>query len=100
MGNITNLATHGNYATEANGVKVSFNFVVDNKTSKITDITSGQVTKDEKVIAVFDKEHYGGAEDRNRIKFGLEKGYEIEAVTAAVNAITAFEAKIAKGEAL
>ena len=31
MGNITNLATTGNYATEVGDIKVSFNFQIDNE---------------------------------------------------------------------
>lgn len=31
MGNITNLATTGNYTTEADGLEVEFSFAIDNE---------------------------------------------------------------------
>ena len=98
MGNISNLATTGNYTTEVNGIKVSFNFEVDNKTAKLRKFDGGSAIKDEMTIATFNKEMYGGVDSRNRINFGLERGYEIEAVTAVIEAISSLEAKITKGE--
>jgi hypothetical protein len=44
MGNITNLATTGNYATEANGLNVSFYFNINNETKEFT-VSNGKVTE-------------------------------------------------------
>ena len=35
MGNISNLATIGNYKNEVNGLEVSFTFKVDNESKKL-----------------------------------------------------------------
>lgn len=99
MGNITNLATTGNYATEANGLNVSFNFVIDNETKELT-ISDGKVTEPtsdeyERVttLATFNKREIG-AEVKNSLSFRVAKGREVELVAIVVTAISALETEI------
>mgnify|MGYP003289376406 CR=1 FL=1 len=108
MGNITNLATTGNYATEAEGLKVEFSFVIDNE-KKMLKQFNGSVrevieNEDERPIermalATFSKNE-GHVEVRDGISMTLTRGREVELATAIVNAVAAFEAKIVKGEAV
>lgn len=102
MGNITNLATTGNYATEANGLKVSFNFVIDNETKELT-ISDGKVTEptsdeNERVttLATFNKRDLG-SEIKNSLSFRVAKGREVELVTIITDAISALETEIVAG---
>ena len=103
MGNITNLATTGNYATEANGIKVSFDFTIDNESKTLKTINAGQVTENGTYLASFNMYDNVGPmmEQRNRqVNYNLPKGRDVELVTAIVNAINALEAKIRNGEAV
>lgn len=100
MGTVTNLATTGNYATETNGLKVSFNFEIDNKTSKLTKISNGSVGEGATALATFYTDKYGPAEAGERVQMSLQKGREVELATAIANAIADLESKIAKGESL
>lgn len=105
MGNITNLATHGNYATEANGLKVAFAFVINNDTRNIKSISAGTVTEvdaeDDNSLADFATTEYGrptGSEIR--LSINVRRGREVELATAIAGAISGLEAKIVAGEAL
>lgn len=103
MGNITNLATTGNYATEANGIKVSFDFTIDNESKTLKTINAGQVTENGTYLASFNMYDNGGPmmEQRNRqVNYNLPKGREVELLTAIVDAIAALEEKIKNGEAV
>lgn len=101
MGNITNLATTGNYATEVGDIKVSFNFQIDNESKALKVISNGQVTEDGRQIATFnmdDRTIKPVPEGQKLANYNLPKGREVEMVTAIVNAVAAFEAKIAQEE--
>lgn len=106
MGNISNLATTGNYKTEADGLKVEFYFTIDNEKMELTQFngTVREVTEEEEDarhdnnLATFNKNNHH--EVRNGVNMTLTKGREVELATAIVNAVAAFEAKIAKGEAV
>ena len=100
MGNISNLATTGNYTTEARGLKVSFNFEIDNKTQKLKKVTGGNVTEEDRSVASFNSENYAPIEFGERISMYLTRGREVELATVIVDAITALEVKITQGEAL
>ena len=103
MGNITNLATTGNYATEANGIKVSFDFQIENETKTIKVISNGQVADDGRQIATFnmdDRTIRPVPEDQKLANYNLPKGREVELLTAIVDAINALEEKIKNGEAV
>ena len=107
MGNITNLATTGNYTTEADGLKVEFSFVIDNEKNMLKQFngTVREVTEEaedvrhDNNLATFNKNEYSH-EVRNGVTMTLTKGREVELATAIVNAVAAFEAKIASGEAV
>lgn len=103
MGNITNLATTGNYAKEANGIKVSFDFQIENETKTIKVISNGHVTEDGRQIATFnmdDRTIRPVPEGEKLANYSLPKGREVEVVTAIVDAINALEARIKQGEAV
>lgn len=103
MGNITNLATTGNYATEVGDIKVSFDFQIENETKTIKVISNGQVTDDGKQIATFsfnDRTIRPVPEGQKLANYNLPKGREVELVTAIVDAINALEEKIKNGEAV
>lgn len=103
MGNITNLATTGNYATEANGIKVSFSFQIENETKIIKVISNGQVTENGRQIATFnmdDRTIRPVPEGEKLANYSLPKGREVELVTAIVDAINALESKVKNGEAV
>ena len=91
MGNITNLATTGNYTTEVDGnekmVLEQFNGTVREVTE---DVRPGNN------LATFNKNNHH--EVRNGVTMTLTRGIEVELATAIVNAVAAFEAKIAQGE--
>lgn len=106
MGNITNLATTGNYATEANGLKVSFNFTINNETTELT-VSNGRVTEQksgedemgnaivrDSLLATFNKNDYE-PEVRNGITMRLTAGRELELAEVIVNAVKGLEQKIA-----
>lgn len=107
MGNITNLATIGNYATEAEGLKVEFSFVIDNE-KKMLKQFNGSVreveNEDERpmermALATFSKnEGYG--EVKNGINMALTRGREAELVALITDAIAALEERIKNGEAV
>lgn len=99
MGNITNLATTGNYATEVKDLKVSFSFEIDNKTQKLKRVTSGNVTENDRSVASFYTETYAPMELGERINMNLTKGREAELATAIADAIASLEVKITQGEA-
>lgn len=109
MGNITNLATTGNYATEADGLKVEFSFAIDNEKMVLKQFngTVREVTEEAEdvrpiermALAIFSKNE-GYVEVRDGISMSLTRGREIELATAIVNAVAAFEEKIVKGEAV
>lgn len=107
MGDITNLATTGNYKTEADGLKVEFSFTVDNEklTLKKFSGTVKETIENEDgtvggfTIARFNKNEIH-PEVRNGVTMTLARGREVELATAIVNAVADFEAKIAKGEAV
>lgn len=101
MGNITNLATTGNYTTEQGDLKVTFGFSVDNATAKLKTISGGQVMQDDKFLADFGMyDSFGPSYENQRVQMNLQKGREIELATAIAEAISSLEAKIAKGETL
>lgn len=103
MGNITNLATTGNYATEANGIKVSFDFQIENESKALRIISNGQVTENGRQIATFnmdDRTIRPVPEGQKLANYSLPKGREIELLTAIVDAINALEEKIKNGEAV
>ena len=103
MGNITNLATTGNYATEANGIKVSFDFQIENETKTIKVISNGQVTENGRQIATFnmdDRTIRPVPEGQKLANYNLPKGREVELLTAIVDAINALESKVKNGEAV
>lgn len=103
MGNITNLATTGNYATEVGDIKVSFNFTIDNESKTLKTINAGQVTENGRQIATFnmdDRTIRPVPEDQKLANYNLPKGREVELVTAIVDAINALEEKIKNGEAV
>lgn len=110
MGNITNLATTGNYATEANGLKVSFYFTINNETKELT-VSGGRVTEKksgedemgntivrDNTIATFHKNDHE-PELRNGITMRLTTGRELELAEVIMNAVKALEQKINQGEA-
>ena len=108
MGKITNLATTGNYATEAEGLKVEFSFVIDNE-KKMLKQFNGSVrevieNEDERpmermALATFSKnEGYG--EVKNGINMALTRGREAELVALITDAIAALEERIKNGEAV
>ena len=107
MGNITNLATTGNYKTEADGLKVEFYFLIDNEKMELKQFngTVREVTEEaedarpDNNLATFNKNEHNH-EVRNGVTMTLTRGREVELATAIVNAVAAFEAKIAKGEAV
>ena len=108
MGNITNLATTGNYANEVNGLVVQYNFVIDNEEKKFTSLNGSvkEITENESdgpiartALATFylNANHHEVKDGMNMI---LAKGREIELATIIVDAIEALEAKIRNGEAV
>lgn len=108
MGNITNLATTGNYATEVNGLVVQYNFVIDNEAKKFTSLNGSvrEITENEPdrpiertALATFylNANHHEVKDGMNMI---LAKGREVELATIIVDAIEALEAKIRNGEAV
>lgn len=106
MGNITNLATTGNYTTEADGLKVEFSFAIDNEKMVLKQFngTVREVTEEAEDarpgnnLATFNKNDHHDV--RNGVTMILARGREVELATAIVNAVAAFEEKIVKGEAV
>ena len=108
MGNITNLATTGNYATEAEGLKVEFSFVIDNE-KKILKQFNGSVREvienederpiERRALAIFSKNE-GYVEVRDGISMTLTRGREAELVALITDAIAALEERIKNGEAV
>ena len=101
MGNITNLATTGNYATKANGIKVSFDFKIENETKTIKVISNGHVTEDGRQIATFnmdDRTIRPVPEGEKLANYALLNGREVEVVTYITDAVKALEGKIKQGE--
>lgn len=108
MGNITNLATTGNYTTEADGLKVEFSFVIDNEKKMLKQFNGSvrEVIENEderpmerRALATFSKnEGYG--EVKNGINMVLTRGREAELVALIVGAVSALEEKIKNGEAV
>ena len=98
MGNISNLATTGNYTFEKDTLKVTFNFVINNETKAITRIDGGNVVEDAKNLATFNNEYYRLIEEGQRINMNLLKGREVELATAITEAIAQFEGKVAARE--
>ena len=108
MGNITNLATTGNYATEAEGLKVEFSFVIDNEKKMLKQFNGSvrEVIENEderpierRALAIFSKnEGYG--EVKNGINMVLTRGREAELVALITDAIAALEERIKDGEAV
>lgn len=104
MGNITNLATTGNYTTEADGLKVEFSFAIDNENMVLKQfngtvrevIEEAEDARPGNNLATFNKND--NHEVRNGVTMTLTRGREVELATAIVNAVAAFEAKIAQGE--
>lgn len=107
MGNISNLATIGNYKNEVNGLEVSFTFKVDNESKKLIEYNGyiREVTnepndrpEEEKNLAAFNKSMRHDMV--NGMTMSLTRGREIELATIIADAVTGLEAKIATGEAL
>lgn len=105
MGNITNLATTGNYKNEVNGLKVEFFFVIDNEKNILKEFhgTVESVTEDIEErpnlsLATFNKNEYSH-EVPNGVIMTLTKGREAELVTVIVDAVEALEYKIKSGKA-
>ena len=108
MGNITNLATTGNYANEVNGLVVQYNFVIDNEEKKFTSLNGSvkEITENEPdrpiertALATFylNPNHHEVKDGMNMV---LTKGREVELATIIVDAINALETKIKNGEAV
>ena len=108
MGNITNLATTGNYETEAERLKVEFSFSIDNE-KKILKQFNGSVREvienederpmERRALAIFSKNE-GYVEVRDGINMVLTRGREAELVALITDAIAALEERIKKGEAV
>ena len=95
MGNITNLATTGNYIHEAGSLKVVFNFAIDNETTRLKAINGGSVIEDDKYVADFNMAEY--LSENNRISYTITRGREAEVMDAITAAIASLEERIASG---
>lgn len=98
MGNITNLATTGNYTYDKDNLKVSFDFTIDKANNKLTRIESGMVNENDKQIANFKTDYYMMAEEGRRMHINATMGREVELTIAITEAIQSFENKVAYGE--
>lgn len=105
MGNISNLATTGNYKNEVNGLEVSFTFKVDNESKKLIEYSGyiREVTNEpndrpveEKNLATFNKSMRHDVV--NGMTMSLTRGREIELATIIVDAVTGLESQIKAGE--
>ena len=105
MGNITNLATTGNYKNETNGLKVEFFFVINNEEKALKEFhgtvkaATDVMERPDLSLATFNKNEYSH-EVPNGVIMTLTKGREAELVTVIVDAINALEEKIKNGEPL
>lgn len=90
MGNITNLATTGNYAAEKNGMAVSFEFSFDPKTGTLERITSGRCEKNGELQCTFTM-----TANPDLTFWHVKKGQGAEAVAAVDEAIAQLEANVA-----
>lgn len=100
MGNVTNLATTGSYTSEKNGLVVTFNFAIDNSTSRILREEAGNVSKEETSVASFYRQNNGPIDEGDRLHMNIKRGFEVAVATAIVEAIDEFEAKVKSGAAL
>ena len=98
MGNITNLATTGNYTYDKDNLKVSFNFTIDKANNKLTRIETGMVNENDKQVANFNTDYYMMAEEGLRMHINTTMGREVELTIAIGEAIQSFENKVAAGE--
>ena len=91
MGTITNLATTGNYSFEAEKLKVTFNFIVDNDT-KAVQVRDGRIVEEEKLLCTFNSDSNGKVS-----AWGIHKGRAVDCAHAWEAAIAQFESKLAEG---
>lgn len=91
MGTISNLATTGNYAFEAEKLKVTFNFIVDNET-KAVQVRDGRIVEEEKLLCTFNSDSNGKVS-----AWGIHKGRAVDCAHAWEAAIAQFENKLAEG---
>ncbi|MBR2065422.1 MAG: hypothetical protein IJ971_12070 [Bacteroidales bacterium] len=99
MGNISNLATVGNYAFETGSLKVTFTFSIDHVSRRLKRITQGRVLEGMaeygKELAAFGTENHS---DGQRLSSNIEFGREMEVMNAIMEARTSLEEKIAAGQ--
>ena len=95
MGNITNLATTGNYDFEHEGLKVNFSFTVEKVENAPLRIENGSVTKEGVVVATFETPRF--FVDKQRLKLSIDRGMEIEVTNAVVSAIASLSQKVTDG---
>lgn len=99
MGNISNLATVGNYTFETGSLKVTFTFTIDHATRKLQRISQGQVhegtLENRRELATFNTENYA---DTQRLTSNIEVGREVEVMTAIVEARAQLESNIATNQ--
>ena len=98
MGNITNLATTGNYAFEQGNLKVAFDFLIDKADQKLTRINYGVVTEADKQIANFNTDYGMMNEEGQRLHVNSAIGRMVELIMVINEAIASFEQKVAAGE--
>ena len=105
MGNISNLATIGNYKNEVNGLEVSFTFKVDNESKKlieyngyIREVTNEPNDRPVEVKNLATVNNSRREEMVNGMTMSLTRGREIELATIIVDAVTGLESRINAGE--
>lgn len=91
MGTITNLATTGNYTYETDGLKVTFNFTINNET-KAVQIRDGRINEGDAMLCTFNADSNG-----NINAWGVQKGRGVDCAHAWEAAIAQFETKLAAG---
>lgn len=105
MGNISNLATIGNYKNEVNGLEVSFTFKVDNESKKLIEYNGyiREVTNkpndrpvEEENLATFNNSMRHDVV--NGMTMSLTRGRELELTTIIVDAVSGLEFRINAGE--
>ena len=92
MGNITNLATTGNYDFEQNGLKVNFSFTIDKENDNPTRIENGSVSDTDATIATFETPRFFVG--NQRLKISSDRGREMEATTVILAALAQFEQEV------
>lgn len=99
MGNISNLATVGNYAFETGILKVTFTFTIDHASGTLRRISQGRVLEvaagSQKEIATFGTQDFA---DTKRLNSEIEVGREVEVMAAIIEARAQLESKIATNQ--